>query len=58
MAELREDLNAKKHQWQTEKERIEAIRALQTRIDEAKREEEIAERQGQYDKVAEIRYGS
>ena len=57
MAELREDLNAKKHQWQTEKERIEAIRALQARIDEAKREEEIAERQGQYDKVAEIRYG-
>ncbi len=57
MAELREDLSAKKSQWQTEKERIEAIRALQGQIDEAKRQEEIAERQGQYDKVAEIRYG-
>ncbi len=58
MAELREDLSAKKSQWQTEKERIEAIRALQGQIDEAKRQEEIAERQGQYDKVAEIRYGT
>lgn len=57
MAELRETLNAYKHQWQAEKERIEAIRALQSQIDEAKRQEEIAERQGQYDKVAEIRYG-
>ena len=57
MAELREELSAKKSQWQTEKERIEAIRALQAQMDEAKREEEIAERQGQYDKVAEIRYG-
>ncbi len=58
MAELREDLSAKKSQWQTEKERIEAIRGLQGQIDEAKRQEEIAERQGQYDKVAEIRYGT
>jgi len=57
MAELREDLSAKKSQWQTEKERIEAIRNLQAQIEDAKRQEEIAERQGQYDKVAEIRYG-
>ena len=57
MADLREELNAKKAQWQMEKERIDAIRALQTEIDEARREEEIAERQGQLDKVAEIRYG-
>ncbi len=57
MADLREELNAKKAQWQMEKERIDAIRALQTEIDEARREEESAERQGQLDKVAEIRYG-
>lgn len=57
MADLREELNAKKAQWQLEKERIDAIRNLQTQIDEARREEEIAERQGQLDKVAEIRYG-
>ena len=57
MAELREDLSAKKSQWQTEKERIEAIRSLQAQMEDAKRQEEIAERQGQYDKVAEIRYG-
>jgi ATP-dependent Clp protease ATP-binding subunit ClpB len=46
MADLREDLNAKKAQWQMEKERIDSIRALQAQIDEARREEEIAERQG------------
>ena len=57
MADLRENLNAKKAQWQMEKERIDAIRSIQARIDEARREEEIAERQGQLDKVAEIRYG-
>ncbi len=57
MADLRENLNAKKAQWQMEKERIDAIRSIQTQIDEARREEEIAERQGQLDKVAEIRYG-
>jgi ATP-dependent Clp protease ATP-binding subunit ClpB len=57
MADLREELNAKKAQWQMEKERIDAIRSLQAQIDDARREEEIAERQGQLDKVAEIRYG-
>jgi ATP-dependent Clp protease ATP-binding subunit ClpB len=57
MADLREDLGAKKAQWQMEKERIDAIRSIQTQIDEARREEEIAERQGHLDKVAEIRYG-
>ena len=57
MADLREELNAKRAQWQMEKERIDAIRDLQAQIDDARREEEIAERQGQLDKVAEIRYG-
>ena len=57
MADLREELNSKKIQWQTEKDRIEVIRGFQAKIDDAKRQEEIAERQGDYDKVAEIRYG-
>jgi len=57
MADLREEMSAKKAQWRMEKECIDAIRKLQAQIDEARREEEIAERQGQLDKVAEIRYG-
>ncbi|MBW7864361.1 MAG: ATP-dependent chaperone ClpB [Candidatus Hydrogenedentes bacterium] len=58
MANLREELGGKKTQWQTEKAAIEEIRGVQARIDEARREEEIAERQGRLDKVAEIRYGT
>ena len=57
IAELREDLSAKKAQWQAEKGVIEAIRRVSEEIDEAKRQEEIAERAGDLDKVAQIRYG-
>jgi ATP-dependent Clp protease ATP-binding subunit ClpB len=57
IAELREELGAKKAQWQTEKDVIDRIRAVQNAIDEARREEEIAERNGDLGKVAEIRYG-
>jgi ATP-dependent Clp protease ATP-binding subunit ClpB len=54
---LREELNGKKAQWQAEKGVLDAIRGVQAEIDEAKREEEIAERQGDLGKVAAIRYG-
>ncbi len=57
LAQLREEVNAKKAQWQAEKEVIDSIREISTAIDDAKREEEIAERAGNLDKVAEIRYG-
>ena len=57
VAELREGLAAKKQQWQAEKEVIARIREINNQIDELKREEEIAERQGDLNKVAEIRYG-
>ena len=57
MADLREELNAKKAQWQAEKEVIERIREISSRMDDARRQAEIAERQGDLGKVAEIRYG-
>ena len=57
IAELREELGAKKTQWQAEKDVIDRIRAVQHEIDEARREEEVAERNGDLGKVAEIRYG-
>ncbi len=58
LANLREEVNAKKAQWQHEKEAIDAIRKVKEEIDEAKRQEEIAERAGELDKVAQIRYGT
>ena len=57
MAELREQLTAQKAQWQAEKDAIGRIRSVNERIDEAKRQAEIAERNGDLGKVAEIRYG-
>ena len=58
MAELKESISAKKAKWQSEKEVIDAIRNVQNEIDEAKRQSEIAERNGDLGKVAEIRYST
>jgi ATP-dependent Clp protease ATP-binding subunit ClpB len=57
IANLREDLNSMKSKWQAEKDAIQKIRDITTQIDENKRQEEIAERQGDLGKVAELRYG-
>ncbi|MDK1020084.1 MAG: ATP-dependent chaperone ClpB [Candidatus Hydrogenedentes bacterium] len=57
-AEIREQLSGMKAQWQAEKDVVEAIRKIHEEIEEAKREEEIAERAGDLDKVAKIRYGA
>ena len=58
IANLREELSGKKSQWQAEKEVIERIRGIKNEMDEARRQAEIAERQGDLGKVAEIRYGT
>ena len=58
MAELKEDISAKKTKWQAEKEVIEAIRRVNGEIEEAKRQQEIAERAGDLETVAKLRYGT
>jgi ATP-dependent Clp protease ATP-binding subunit ClpB len=57
LADCHESLNAMKGHWNLEKEVIQEIRAVKARIDEARIEEQQAERQGDLSKVAEIRYG-
>ncbi|GGD83770.1 ATP-dependent chaperone ClpB [Planktosalinus lacus] len=54
LKEERNELNAK---WKSEKEVVESIQSIKTNIEEYKLEAERAERDGDYGKVAELRYG-
>jgi len=57
LANLKEKRDSMKAQWQKEKEMIEKINRLKEEIDRLKIEEQNAERRGDLEKVAEIRYG-
>jgi ATP-dependent Clp protease ATP-binding subunit ClpB len=57
IANLSEDRNKLKAKWQSEKEVVEKIQKAKLDIEHFKFEAEQAERQGDYGKVAEIRYG-
>jgi ATP-dependent Clp protease ATP-binding subunit ClpB len=57
LSELREQSTKMKLRWQREKETIQGIRALKAEIEQTHIEEQQAERQGNYARVAEIRYG-
>lgn len=57
LANLKEDRNEIFSKWQSEKEVVDAIQNAKTNIEEYKIEAERAERNGDYGKVAELRYG-
>jgi len=57
LSTLREQSNALKARWQSEKDAIGRIRKLKEEIDRLKTEEQRYERAGELSKVAEIRYG-
>ncbi|MEI7621074.1 MAG: ATP-dependent chaperone ClpB [Candidatus Moraniibacteriota bacterium] len=57
LAELKERANSLMLQWQTEKDLILTSRNRKKEIDKLKSQAELAERKGQLDQVAEIRYG-
>ena len=57
LAELKEKSNKLTLQWKTEKGLITASRQHKKDIDKLKTEAELAERKGELDKVAEIRFG-
>ncbi len=57
LADLNDNLNAMKGQWSLERETIQKIRKIKEDIDKAHNEEQRAERNGDFSRVAEIRYG-
>src|SRR6202048_4788336 len=57
LAALREESNARKAQWQVEKDAVGKIRKLKEQIEQLKAEEQRLERAGDLAGVAEIRYG-
>ena len=57
LAELNEKSNAMKAHWQKEKETIGRIREIKQKIEEARIEEQAAERAGDLGRAAELRYG-
>lgn len=57
LANLEEDFDQKKAKWQNEKNMITKIGETKKEIDSLKVEAQQFEREGRYDKVAEIRYG-
>lgn len=58
LAALKEKDDQLKARWQNEKEIIQRIREVKAKIDQVKLEEEQAERSGDLERVARIRYGT
>ena len=57
LAELKEERNQIYTQWKEEKDLVDSLQNIKKEIDQTKFEAEQAEREGDYAKVAEIRYG-
>ena len=56
LSDLREECSALRVQWENEKKIIKEIQDLNTKIDQARVDEQTAQRNGNLEKVAEIRY--
>ena len=57
MAELEEEANTLKAQWNAEKEAIETIREAREQLEEASHSLEMAERAGDYAEASELKFG-
>ncbi|HET8854324.1 MAG TPA: ATP-dependent Clp protease ATP-binding subunit, partial [Salinimicrobium sp.] len=57
LANFKDERNELHAQWKNEKEVVDNIQASKSKIEEFKLEAERAEREGDYGKVAELRYG-
>ncbi|MCL0246566.1 ATP-dependent chaperone ClpB [Corynebacterium sp. CCM 8835] len=57
LADEREKLNELKARWTNEKSAIDKVRGAKEELERLRQESEIAERDGDYGRVAELRYG-
>jgi ATP-dependent Clp protease ATP-binding subunit ClpB len=57
LAELNEHATGLRARWENEKGAVVEIRSLQEQLDRARTDEQIAQREGNLERVAEIRYG-
>ncbi len=57
LAELKEDFAGKKAQWDNEKASVDKLSRLREEIDEVNNEIQIAQREGNLEKAAELSYG-
>jgi ATP-dependent Clp protease ATP-binding subunit ClpB len=57
LADLREKFNTLKAEWESERELVIQAKKIKEQIKKLEHEAEIAEKQADYNKVAEIRYG-
>ncbi|WP_080796800.1 ATP-dependent chaperone ClpB [Corynebacterium pacaense] len=57
LADEREKLSELKARWQNEKSAIDGVRESKEELERLRSESDIAEREGDYGKVAELRYG-
>ena len=56
LADMREDFNARKSQWENEKNAIGKVQELRKQIEEAKQQLELAQREYDYEKAGAIQY--
>ena len=58
LADMREDFNARKSQWENEKSAIGKVQELRKQIDQAKKDLELAQRSYDYEKAGAIQYST
>ncbi|MFB3815571.1 MAG: ATP-dependent chaperone ClpB [Terriglobales bacterium] len=57
LAEVREQANALRARWKQEREAMQHVADLKKRIEALRHEEQVEERKGNFERVAQIRYG-
>jgi ATP-dependent Clp protease ATP-binding subunit ClpB len=58
LAELKEELSSKKATWENEKNSVEKLQKLREEIEQVSNEIQIAQREGNYERAAELSYGT